>query len=216
MWSREWTESGGEVSRGLDKTSENEKTNDRLKRIAYAEAKKRGFNSLPDNDVVNILRKDSEEWINKLTPEEKRAIIKYIYNGKDLDGKRLYEKINGYLEARYTPDSLNEEKTILKNAANTQKGLLKNKLEYDIIVYRKDKYVNSLKEKVIKFLSTSVTTKGAFQGKPNIAIIVPKGSKGAYVEKLSEKLKQREFIFEQGVSLRKIHNQDNLEIYAVI
>lgn len=37
-----------------------------------------------------------------------RAITQYTYNGKDKDGLRLFEKINGYLSGYYVPISTSE------------------------------------------------------------------------------------------------------------
>ncbi|MDK6292895.1 ADP-ribosyltransferase, partial [Aerococcus urinae] len=83
---------------------------------------------------------DAKEWLNKLTAEEKRAITKYTFNGKDPDGLRLFEKINGYLDGYYKPVNSKEEKTLLKYAGLIEKGLLRYNLQRDIIVYRKDFY----------------------------------------------------------------------------
>ncbi|WP_413198069.1 ADP-ribosyltransferase [Lactobacillus iners] len=54
-----------------------------------------------------------------------------------------------------------------------------------------------------KFLSTSVPTKGVFGSNHNHAIIVPKGTIGAYVELLSQgEIKgQREVLFNTGLAL---------------
>lgn len=62
---------------------------------------------------------------------------------------------------------------------------MQNNLKHDIIVYRNDSHIEDLNKPIDKLLSTSVTTRGVLTGKPNVAIIVPKGTLGAYVEVLS-------------------------------
>ncbi|EFO66229.1 ADP-ribosyltransferase [Lactobacillus iners] len=104
---------------------------------------------------------------------------------KDKDGLKLFEKINGYLSGYYEPISQSESEMLARMVSSIQNGLLKSKLQQDIIVYRKEYYVKDLEKPINKFLSTSVTTRGALTGNPNIAIIVPKGTLGAYVEVLS-------------------------------
>ena len=64
----------------------------RLKSLAFSEAKKRGYNSLPADKVVNIYNKKSIEWKEVLLQdEEKLAIEKYI-NGVDTDGKSYMKR----------------------------------------------------------------------------------------------------------------------------
>lgn len=176
-----------------------------------------GYDPLEASKVVNTLRDDSKGWIDKLTNDEKRAINKYTYNGVDLDGLRLFEKINGYLEYRYTPNNKDEEEIIMRNIYNIHNGLLKNKLKHDIIVYRNDLEPESLNNPVKKFLSTSVTRKGATGNNPNVAIIVPRGSNGAYVEELADEKfkKQREFLLNKNTVLKKICKKDDMLIYLV-
>lgn len=179
-------------------------------------ARLNGYDPLETSKVVNILRNDSKLWINDLTDDEIKAINKYTYNGVDPDGKRLFEKINGYLENRYIPVDKKEEAMILHHITQIKQGLLKNELKHDIIVYRKDIDPKNLEGRIKRFLSTSVTKKGAIGSKPNVAIIVPEGFSGAYIEKLAHddfKI-QREFLLNGGFSLKKIAN-NGLDIYIV-
>ncbi|EEW51490.1 hypothetical protein FC42_GL000783 [Lactobacillus iners DSM 13335] len=172
---------------------------------------------MPPNKVVQILREESRKWIRKLTTEEKRAITKYTYNGKDKDGLRLFEKINGYLGGYYQPISQSEGEMLDYMVSNIQNGLFKNNLQRDIIVYRKDYHVKDLNKPIDKLLSTSVTTKGVIGGVPNVAIIIPKGTSGAYIELLShiDYKKQREFLINSGFNLDKISDDRGLLIYKV-
>lgn len=174
-----------------------------------------GYDPLESSKVVNTLRNDSKGWVDELTDDEKRAINKYTYNGVDKDGKRLFEKINGYLEARYEPSDEREKEIILKNISKISDGLLKNTLKHDIITYRYDKDFKNLNEPIYRFLSTSVTKKGVLGGNPNVAIIVPKGAKGAYVETIAHEdyRNQREFILNGGFELKKIAN-NGIDVYV--
>lgn len=195
----------------------NKIVDNKLSNIARSKAMELGYNPLPDNKVVNTLRKDAKKWIQTLSDDEIKAIRKYTYNGKDKDGLRLFEKINGYLENRYNPVNENEEEIILRNAYNIKQGVLKNKLKHDIIVYRTEENINRLNDNVKKFLSTSVTKRGAFGGKPNVAIIVPKGGNGAYIEPLADgKYKyQREFLLNNEINLVKVLSDNDISIFEV-
>ena len=179
-------------------------------------ARLNGYDPLEASKVVNILRNDSKGWIDKLTDDEIRAINKYTYNGADPDGKRLFEKINGYLENRYIPANEREEAMLLDKISQIEQGLLKNTLKHDIIVYRNDIDPSNLEGNVKKFLSTSVTTKGTTGTGPNVAIIIPRGTNGAYIEGLADDKfkKQREFLFNMDTNLKKIAN-NGMDIYIV-
>lgn len=213
VWSKEWHDP--KKSDRIDLA--NKIVDNKLSNIARAKALELGYNPIPDDKVVNTLRKDAEKWIQTLSDDEIKAIGKYTYNGKDSDGLRLFEKINGYLENRYDPTNEKEEEIILRNAYNIEQGLLKNKLKHDIIVYRKEEFPNNLNGKVQKFLSTSVTKKGVLKKSPNVAIIVPKGSNGAYVEQLADVRfkKQREFLLNKNNSYKMIYNDNNLMVYIL-
>ena len=65
-------------------------------------------------------------------------------------------------------------------------------------------------------MSTSVTQNGVFEKRPNVAIIIPKNTSGAYIENLSKMQKQREFLLNANNTLRKIHIDDDFAIYEVI
>lgn len=175
-----------------------------------------GYSPLEQDKVVNILREDSKEWVNTLTEDEKKAINKYTYNGVDPDGLRLFEKINGYLDGRYTAKNDKEEAMLNKFIMNIDKGLLKSELKYDIIVYRKDENSGNLEGEIDKFISTSVTKKGVLGGNPNMAIIIPRGSNGSYVETIAheEYKNQREFLLNKDTKLKKLGN-NGLVVYVV-
>ncbi|MEG0391628.1 MAG: ADP-ribosyltransferase, partial [Anaerovoracaceae bacterium] len=95
-------------------------------------------------------------------------------------------------------------------------GLLKNKLDHDIIVYRNERNIDNLISNNNKFLSTSVTQKGVIGGKPNVAIIVPKGTNGAYVEKISDFKEQREFLINTNFKLEEVADREDIRIFKVV
>ncbi len=217
-WSKRWKDvTNKDFSEMQEQAKVAYQANKKLQSLAYSKALELGYSPVPPNKVVQTLREESRKWIRKLTTEEKRAITKYTYNGKDKDGLRLFEKINGYLENRYMPVNEEEKGILVRNAALIKRSLLKNRLQRDIIVYRKEYYTESLSQPINKFLSTSVTSKGVLGGTPNVAIIVPKGTPGAYIEPLSfdDYKKQREFLFSSGVNLEKISDDKGIEIYKV-
>ena len=70
----------------------------------------------------------------------------------------------------------------MRNADNIKAAISKLRLKDDIIVYRNDKLPQELNQRLNKFLSTSAMPKAAIGKVPNVAIIVPRGSNGGYVE----------------------------------
>lgn len=83
-------------------------------------------------------------------------------------------------------------------------------------MFRKEYDIVSLESSIKKFLNTSVTKNGVFGGNPNVAIIVPKRTKGAYIELLSGIRTQREFLIGNNFYLNEILNKDGLHIYEVL
>lgn len=195
----------------------NKNRNKPLEILAITEAKKLGYNPLPTSKVVNELRKQARKWEKALTKEEIKAINKYTYNGVDDDGQKLYFKINEYLEGRYTPKDENEEEIILRNSASIENGLMKFRLQNDIIVYRNDRYSEKINGKIEKFISTSIVPNGVLGKKANIAIIVPKESNGSYIELLADDLykRQREFLINKSSTLKLIKYLNGLYIFKV-
>ena len=120
------------------------------------------------------------------------------------------------MEGYYDPIDEKEENTLIQSFNNIYNALLKYRTNKDIIVYRNDPNPKYLEGKTNKFLSTSVTQNGVFEKKPNVAIIIPKNTSGAYIENLSKMQKQREFLLNANNTLRKIHIDDDFAIYEVI
>ena len=190
---------------------------DSIQTAAEAEAKSLGYNPIPTSKAVESLRKEARIWQKDLEDEEIRSINKYTYNGTDDDGKKLFFKINEYLEGRYSPRDEREEEIILRNSGFINEGISKFKLQDDIIVYRNDFYPDQLAKKNEKFLSASVVPDATLRKQANVAIIVPKGSNGAYIELLAmdKYKKQREFVINRKSDLNLLSVQKGMYIYEL-
>lgn len=110
----------------------------------------------------------------------------------------------------------NNQETEMK-LNNIESGLGLFDLKRDIIVYRNDKYPDSLMETVNKFISTSVSTNGVLGGKPNVAVIVPSGSNGAYLELLADKKykRQREFLINRKAEYNLLLKRGDLYVFEM-
>lgn len=190
---------------------------DSIQTAAEAEARALGYNPIPTSRAVEHLRKEARIWQKDLEDEEIRSINKYTYNGTDDDGKKLFFKINEYLEGRYSPKDEKEEEIILRNSGFINEGISKFKLQDDIIVYRNDFYPDQLAKKNEKFLSASVVPDATLRKQANVAIIVPKGSNGAYIELLAmdKYKKQREFVINRKSDLNLLSVQKGMYIYEL-
>lgn len=198
----------------------NNNRNKLLEMLAREEAEKRGYNPVPTNEVVDYLRKEAEIWQLQLDEYQKRSINKYTFNEVD-DGKSKEEKffyrLNRALDGSPLSNDEDELEMLALNAENIQSGLSQFNLKRDIIVYRYEERKDSLEETVNKFLSTSVSPKGVLGGKPNIAILIPKGSNGAYIELLADKKyrKQREFLLNRKSKLIPLLKNDKFYIFEL-
>lgn len=105
----------------------------------------------------------------------------------------------------------------MRNAGFINEGISKFKLNDDIIVYRNDFYPDQLAKKNEKFLSTSVVPDATLRRQANVAIIVPKGSNGAYIELLAmdKYKKQREFVINRKSDLNLLSVQKGMYIYEL-
>ena len=84
-------------------------------------------------------------------------------------------------------------------------------------MYRNDSYPRDLVGVSYKFTSTSISP-GAVIGKvSNVAIIVPRGSNGGYVELIADEAyrKQREFLINSGANLELVKKEAGLYIYKL-
>lgn len=178
----------------------------------YAESKRPlgNFRALPQEQVVNVLRQESQEWIDMLTNEEKRAIRKYTYNSGDKKPNRFFERLNAMLRGDLPKDNR------LQEYANTISGALKkNKLLHDVVVYRGvelDPLPGAEKGDIVKpsqFYSTSVIESRSFGAAYKITIYVKRGSNAAYIENLSYFKPQRELLLDKDCVYRVLSRQEN-------
>lgn len=158
------------------------------------------FEPLSADTVVPVLREDSNEWINRLSPEEVRAIKKYTKNSGDPKDDKFYARLNSML-CGDTP----EDDTLKYYSDVISGAIAKFELKHDIICYRSVKHnpVEGMKVGDIydpkQFVSSAVTKSGAISGNYNLIIFAKKGSKGAYIELLSKYPNQREFLFDKNL-----------------
>lgn len=185
----------------------------------YAELKRplANFMALPQNRVVDVLRKESVSWIESLSGKEKYAIEKYTYNSGDRKPNRFYERLNGMLRGDMPKDEKLEEYADTISAA-----LKKNVLQQDVIAYRgmdidpsNNIPINGL-YRGKQFFSTSVIENRSFDSKYKIIIYVKKGSKAAYIEKLSHYKKQRELLLDKDCIYRVLSRKENVIELEVI
>lgn len=186
----------------------------------YADAKRplANFMAVPREKVVDILRAESEGWIQELSEEEKHAIRKYTYNSGDRKSNKFYQRLNAMLRG-----DIPEDKGLQKYAEVISNALQKNIVKHDIVAYRNldiDLYsdfdVNDLITEG-QFISTSVSQRAALDKPYKIIIYVPKGSRGAYIEKVSKYPKQRELLLDKNTIFRVISKKENvIELQVII
>lgn len=158
------------------------------------------FEPLSADTVVPVLREDSNEWIDRLSPEEIRAIKKYTKNSGDSKDDKFYARLNSMLRG-----DIPEDDTLKYYSDVISGAIAKFELKHDIICYRSVKHnpVEGMKVGDIyepkQFVSSAVTKSGAISGNYNLIIFAKKGSKGAYIELLSKYPNQREFLFDKNL-----------------
>lgn len=146
-------------------------------------------------NIVEVLRRDSIEWIGNLTDEEIYAIRKYSYNSFEEKEDKFYSRMNAMLRGDIPND------IILERYANIISGALKkSRIQRTVTCYRRAN-VNPVKGLSIgdyfslyQFISTSVIESKTLPGKYTMVIKVPKGATAAYIEKISAFPKQRELL----------------------
>lgn len=168
------------------------------------------FEPLSADTVVPVLREDSNEWINRLSPEEIRAIKKYTKNSGDSKDDKFYARLNSMLRG-----DIPEDDTLKYYSDVISGAIAKFELKHDIICYRSVKHnpVEGMKVGDIyepkQFISTAVSISGVLKGDYFITFLTPKGSKGAYIEPLSKYPKQRELLFDKNLKYRILEICDN-------
>ena len=186
--------------------------------IIKEKGRNREIKPLPSDKVVPVLRNTARDWINGLSNEEVRAVKKYTKNSGDPKDDKFYKRLNAMLRGDIsTNDTLNYYSNVISEAIS------KFELQHDIICYRavsknpiKGKKVGDIYEPK-QFLSSSVTAAGAMNGEYSIAILTPKGSRGAYIEQLSKYPKQREFLFDKDVKYKILAiNEKRIILEAIV
>lgn len=162
------------------------------------------------NKIIETLRIESNEWINKLSPNEKYAIKKYSYNSHESGNKKFFFRLNAFLRKDYMgndTDMLAEYSELISSAIS------KYQLKQDLICYRKVDFVakNLLVVGNIisfdQFISTSIFKNSCLRKEILMKIHVPKGSVGAYIELLSSYPEQYEFLLDKNCRYRIIKSE---------
>ena len=175
------------------------------------------FEPLSADTVVPVLREDSNEWINRLSPEEIRAIKKYTKNSGDPKDDKFYARLNSMLRG-----DIPEDDTLKYYSDVISGAIAKFELKHDIICYRSVKHnpVEGMKVGDVyepkQFVSSAVVSSRTLKGDYNIVIIAKKGSKGAYIELLSKYPNQREFLFDKNLKYRILKIRNNKIVLEVI
>ena len=176
-----------------------------------------GFRAVPQEKVVDVLRKESDEWIKQLTEKEKHAIRKYTYNSGDKKPNRFFERLNAMLRG-----DIAEDKKLREYADTISEALKKNQLQHDVVAYRGvdiDPTADAETGKIIipgQFYSTSVVNTRHFELGYQLVIYVKKGSNAAYIEGLSHFPKQRELLIDKDCYYRVLSRKGNMIELEVI
>ena len=176
-----------------------------------------GFRAVPQEKVVDVLRKESDEWIKQLTEKEKHAIRKYTYNSGDKKPNRFFERLNAMLRG-----DIAEDKKLREYADTISGALQKNRLNHDVVCYRSmdfDPYEKYKIEEIFtdsQFISTSIIEKAALNKDFKLVFFVPKSSRSGYIEPLSKFPTQRELLLDKDCKLRVLSRQKNKVILEVI
>lgn len=203
------TDSEEDVQNFIDDTVDNSDESDIIEET--------DFEPLSADTVVPVLREDSNEWIDRLSPEEIRAIKKYTKNSGDPKDDKFYARLNSMLRG-----DIPEDDTLKYYSDVISGAIAKFELKHDIICYRSVKH-NPVEEMKVgdiyepkQFISTSVVSSRTLKGDCNIVIIAKKGSKGAYIELLSKYQNQREFLFDKNLKYRILKIRNNKIVLEVI
>lgn len=214
----------GKVQNVHDKSFRNETKIEKRKLIGLESQQelkatrfKRTFDAVSEKEIVEVMEKESEKWINTLSEEEIRCIRKYSFNEPNTR-PRFYERLNSMLRGEIPPeDNLNYYAEVISNA------LKKNITQQNMICYRGIDFNPFSNYKVGDFISlnqftsTSVKSSGAFKKNVRMVIYVKKNSKGvAYIGNISKFPKQREALFDKDCIYRVLSNSKELVELEVI
>lgn len=169
----------------------------------------REFEPLPPEKVVQILRSDSQKWIQSLNPEEIRAIKKYTKNSGDPNDDKFFARLNAMLRGDISQnENLNYYSDLISDSIS------KFELKHDIVCYRAIEFNPYVDFKIgdifiePQFTSTSIVKSKALNKPFILKINVPKGSQGAYIESISQYPAQREFIIDKDSAFKIVSKSD--------
>ena len=176
--------------------------------------------SLNERDTLEYLNKQSSTWISDLSNEEKRAITKYTWNGKEKK-PRFYERMNAFLRGILI--DISEKKMLARYSEIISEALQKSTINENIVVFRtcsedyfKDYEIGECFQ-IDQFLSTSITRIGPFARGINYKIYINKKTSGcAFINQLSYYKKQKELLIDKGMFLRVLSRKRNLIEMEVI
>lgn len=218
----QYNAAGGDINamRRIDYAARKDAINAQ-KRAAYAVKnalpKIQNFNPLPENQVVDVLRKEAQPWIDKLSAAEQDAIQKYTYNPGDQRPNRFFERINRMLRG----DS-EEDAHLRMYAERISDALKRSPLEHDVLCYRAMEFnpFNGMQVGDIvcpgQFYSTSVVKSGSLKKDFRITICARSGSLAGYVEPLSKFKEQRELLFDKDTLYRVLLSKEKEVVLEVI
>lgn len=218
----QYNAAGGDINamRRIDYAARKDAINTQ-KRSAYAVKnalpKIQNFNPLPENQVVDVLRKEAQPWIDKLSAAEQDAIQKYTYNPGDQRPNRFFERINRMLRG----DS-EEDAHLRMYAERISDALKRSPLEHDVLCYRAMEFnpFDGMQVGDIvcpgQFYSTSVVKSGSLKKDFRITICARSGSLAGYVEPLSKFKEQRELLFDKDTLYRVLLSKEKEVVLEVI
>ena len=175
------------------------------------------FNPLPEERVVEVLRKEAQSWIASLSDAERTAIQKYTYNPGDQKPNRFFERTNRMLRG----DS-EEDPHLRMYAERISDALKRSPLSHDILRYRAMEF-NPFEGMQVgdivcpgQFYSISVVKSGSLKKDFRIIICARAGSLAGYVEPLSKFKEQRELLFDKDTLYRVLLSKEKEVVLEVI
>jgi hypothetical protein len=174
------------------------------------------------------MKDDYQEWIKELPFELRDSITTYTGSS--------YSYINGYLRTGKVEGFRYDAATLEKLSQNIEAGLLRSEIKQDVIVYRgmnsrtltrllEGTEGNLEKAKGLcfsdkGFVSTCAMKEEAFGGEYLLNVHVPKGTKGAYVEAITDNAREFEVLLNKGqmfeiIEARKEYEKIVLDVVVV-
>lgn len=219
---KQYRDAGSDVNamRRIDYAANRKRINAQ-KRAAYAARKALpqipNFNPLPEERVVEVLRKEALSWIASLSDAERTAIQKYTYNPGDQKPNRFFERINKMLRG----DS-EEDAHLRMYAERISDALKRSPLRHDILCYRAMEF-NPFEGMQVgdivcprQFYSTSIVKSGSLKKDVCIIICARASSLAGYVEPLSKFKEQRELLFDKDTLYRVLLTKEKEVVLEVI